>query len=223
MSNQYLNPDDLFDARPFGFSQAVVCPANGTAYLSGQTAWDKSGKLSSGADYAAQAVGAKATDVVRVRVYIVNHTPDKLGVLGKAMADCFGADALPASTVIGVAALALPELLVEIEADVSLPPARLAGSASPGESPAPRSASGRRAMTARLPLAVATNREVGLVREGSGQRNRVTVVGRRHMPRLLAATRPHEWVDARDSPSVRSGCLPNCRWPGGLRSTWQEE
>ena len=137
MSNQYLNPDDLFDARPFGFSQAVVCPANGTAYLSGQTAWDKSGKLSSGADYAAQvpaalanvvraaqAVGAKATDVVRVRVYIVNHTPDKLGVLGKAMADCFGADALPASTVIGVAARALPELLVEIEADVSLPPAR---------------------------------------------------------------------------------------------------
>jgi enamine deaminase RidA (YjgF/YER057c/UK114 family) len=137
MSNQYLNPVTLFDASPFGFSQAVVSRANGTAYLSGQAAWDRSGRLSGGADFAAQvtaalanvvraaqAVGAQATDVVRVRVYIVNHTPDKLGVLGKAMVDCFGGHALPASTVIGVAALALPELLVEIEADVDIPPAR---------------------------------------------------------------------------------------------------
>ena len=54
MSNQYLNPDSLFDARPFGFSQAVVSRVNGAAYLSGQTAWDRSAKLSGGTDFAGQ-------------------------------------------------------------------------------------------------------------------------------------------------------------------------
>jgi enamine deaminase RidA (YjgF/YER057c/UK114 family) len=130
MTKHYLNPPSLFDAQPFGFSQIVSC-SNGTAYISGQTAWDTEGKLSRGGDFSAQlnaalenlvkaveAIGGSAADIVRVRLYIVNHVPAYLETVGQTMTKLFGPDALPASTLIGVAQLAVPELLVEIEADV---------------------------------------------------------------------------------------------------------
>ena len=64
--------------------------------------------------------GAKPADVVRVRTYVVNHTPDKLGVVLPELVAFFGADAPPPNTFIGVAALALPDFLIEIEATAAL-------------------------------------------------------------------------------------------------------
>ena len=55
-------------------------------------------------------------DVVRLRTYVVDHSPDKLGPVLAEVAAFYG-DATPApNTFIGVQALALPDFLVEIEA-----------------------------------------------------------------------------------------------------------
>ena len=132
MTKQYLNPPTLFDAKPFGFSQIVTCP-EGMVFISGQTAWNIQGQLIGDADLGAQltaalnnvasaleAIGGAVTDVVRVRLYIVDHVPENLEIVGGVMTRFFGRDTLPASTLIGVAALAVPEFLVEVEVDVWL-------------------------------------------------------------------------------------------------------
>jgi enamine deaminase RidA (YjgF/YER057c/UK114 family) len=57
-----------------------------------------------------------AASVVRLRTYVVDYSPDKLAVLGPALAEFYG-DSLPAAnTLLGVSALAMPEFLIEIEA-----------------------------------------------------------------------------------------------------------
>jgi enamine deaminase RidA (YjgF/YER057c/UK114 family) len=58
--------------------------------------------------------------VVRLRTYVVNHTPNKLHAIC-AEISAFYDGALPgANTFIGVQALALPDFLIEIEADATL-------------------------------------------------------------------------------------------------------
>jgi enamine deaminase RidA (YjgF/YER057c/UK114 family) len=67
-----------------------------------------------------EAAGAEPKDIVRPRTYGVDHTPDKLGpVLGEVGAFFAGA-APPPNTFIGVQSLALPGVLVEIEATAEL-------------------------------------------------------------------------------------------------------
>jgi enamine deaminase RidA (YjgF/YER057c/UK114 family) len=46
---------------------------------------------------------------------VVDHTPDRLGVIGPAIAEFFGDLPPAANTLIGVQALALPEFLIEVE------------------------------------------------------------------------------------------------------------
>jgi enamine deaminase RidA (YjgF/YER057c/UK114 family) len=66
------------------------------------------------------AAGATPADVLRLRTYVVGHSPDKLPVIGAALAAFYG-DVLPApNTLIGVEALALPGFLVEIEATAAV-------------------------------------------------------------------------------------------------------
>lgn len=129
MRAERVNPATLYNSVQFGFSHAVRQKGGDTLHLAGQVAWDKEGKVVGGGDLAAQtrqalanlrevlaAVGATPADIVRLRTYVVNHSPDKLGpVLGEIGA--FYAGAVPAAnTFIGVQALALPDFLVEIEA-----------------------------------------------------------------------------------------------------------
>jgi len=124
-----INPSSLYNSVQFGFSHAVRQKGGETLHLAGQVAWDKDGKLVGAGDLAAQArqalanlrevllaAGAGPADIVRLRTYVVNHSPDKLGpVLGEIGA--FYAGAVPAAnTFIGVQTLALPEFLIEIEA-----------------------------------------------------------------------------------------------------------
>jgi enamine deaminase RidA (YjgF/YER057c/UK114 family) len=128
-----VNPSSLYDSLKFGFSHASLQAGGRTLHLAGQVGWDKNLGLAAG-DLAAQTrqalanlkavlaeVGASPADVVRLRTYVVDHDPSKLGVvLGEVGA--FYGDATPApNTFIGVQALALPEFLVEIEATAVLP------------------------------------------------------------------------------------------------------
>lgn len=124
-----LNPPDLYTSVEFGFSHAVVSRGGTTVHCSGQVAWDRDHTLVGEGDLAAQAqqaltnlkavlaaAGAGPQHVVRLRTYIVDHTPDKLGTIAPAMMAFYG-DVLPAAnTVVGVPALALPGFLIEVEA-----------------------------------------------------------------------------------------------------------
>lgn len=129
MRSEKVNPPDLYDSVGYGFSHAARQRSGSVLHLAGQVAWDKNGKLVGSGDLAAQtrqalanirtvlaAAGASPADILRLRTYVVNHSPEKLGPVLAEIAE-FYADTLPApNTFIGVSTLALPEFLVEIEA-----------------------------------------------------------------------------------------------------------
>jgi len=127
----HVNPANLPDPRPFGYSVAGVAPAGARlAFVSGQGGQDATGGLSP--DFAVQvrqayanllavidALGGRRDRVLRITTYVVGHGPDKLGTLTEGVTQAFG-EALPAQTLVGVAALALPGMLFEVEAVVAL-------------------------------------------------------------------------------------------------------
>ena len=111
------------------FSQVVVASGARTVYVAGQVSLDAEGKLVGAGDLAAQttqvmrnigaalaAAGATYADIVKITTYVVGYKPEHRGVIGKARAAFLSKDTPPASTLVGVAALAGPEWLIEIEA-----------------------------------------------------------------------------------------------------------
>jgi len=133
MPKEYLNPPSLFDSQAVGFSQAVAASGSRTLYLSGQTAWDEHRQLVGGADLATQtrqalrniktiveAGGGSLMDVVSLRIYIVDYVPEKADAVSGALRETFPGPVKPATTWIGVAALADPGFLIEIEATAVL-------------------------------------------------------------------------------------------------------
>ena len=128
MPAERVNPDTMYNSLEFGFSHASISEGGRMLHLAGQVAWDRDRNLVGGDELAAQARqclanlkevlashGATPADLVRIRTFVVNHSPDKIGpVAGEMMA--FYGDAMPApNTWIGVQALAMPEFLIEIE------------------------------------------------------------------------------------------------------------
>ncbi|ARX80770.1 RidA family protein [Streptomyces alboflavus] len=120
------NPATLHDPTPFGYSHAVSAPGE-LVFIAGQYASDSTGAPVPG-DFASQVelaldrlrsalegVGLGYEHVVRLGSFIVDHDGEKLEALGKALHTRFG-DRLPAQTLSGVAALALPGMLFEIDA-----------------------------------------------------------------------------------------------------------
>lgn len=115
-------------SKAFGFSQAVeMRRAERILICSGQTGIGEDGSPPSSADMGHQvtkafenlgavlaAAGLAASDVVRVNYYTTD-VDELIAVLGSLASDFFG-DNLPASTLLGVARLALPKLKIEIEA-----------------------------------------------------------------------------------------------------------
>lgn len=126
------NPPALHDPTPFGYSHAVSAPGE-PVFLAGQYASDASGAPVPG-DFAAQVelafdrleaalagVGLGLRHVVRLGTFIVDHDPGRLEILGKALHARFG-ERLPAQTLSGVASLALPGMLFEVDAIAVRPP-----------------------------------------------------------------------------------------------------
>ena len=112
-----------------GFSQVVVAAGKRTIYTAGQVSIDERGNLVGADDLAAQteqvmrnvglalaAAGAIFADVVKITTYVVNYKPEHRAIIGRARMPFFAKRPPPASTLVGVSALALPEWLVEIEA-----------------------------------------------------------------------------------------------------------
>lgn len=127
-------PMDRTDVNPwewskaFGFSQAVeVRGAERILICSGQTGITEDGSPPSSSDMGSQvkkafenlgavleASGLAASDVVKVNYYTTD-VDELLNVLGPLSSAFFG-DNLPASTLLGVARLAFPQIKIEIEA-----------------------------------------------------------------------------------------------------------
>jgi len=144
MAKTFVNPPTLFPSLPHGFSQVVVASGGRTVFVSGQTAWDTQKRVVGGADLpeqarqalrnlraALEAAGGTLADVVSLRIYIVDYKPGHAQAVGAALKECFPAETPPASTWIGVAALAVPDFLIEIEATAVLD-APISGAESPG-------------------------------------------------------------------------------------------
>jgi enamine deaminase RidA (YjgF/YER057c/UK114 family) len=102
-------------------------------FISGQTAWD-TGKNIVGGDSvleqarqafrnlekAMEAAGGTVKDVVALRIYVVDYQAESGTAVGTALREFFSPENPPASTWIGVSALADPEFLIEIEATAVL-------------------------------------------------------------------------------------------------------
>ena len=129
MTKESINPPSVFRSLEHGFSQAVVASGTRTLYVSGQTAWDAQKQLIGGADLegqarqafanleaVVQAAGGTLADVVSLRIYVVDYRPEKAAPVARAFRHFFSGEVTPASTWVGVAALADPGFLIEVEA-----------------------------------------------------------------------------------------------------------
>ena len=133
MPKEHVNPKTLFPSLPHGFSQVVVASGRKTAFISGQTAWDAEKRIVGGVSLpeqarqalrnvqaAVEAAGGTLKDVVALRIYIVNYQAENAEAVGSALREFFPRENPPASTWIGVSALAVPDFLIEIEATAVL-------------------------------------------------------------------------------------------------------
>lgn len=131
MAINLVNPEGLPEVDLY--RQVSVATGSKLVFMAGQVAVDASGAIVGTDDLAAQAeqcylnvatalaaAGASLDDVVKLTVYLVDWTPDKMGRfvegVARASAKLGIATPLPPLTGIGVAALADPDLLIEVEA-----------------------------------------------------------------------------------------------------------
>jgi 2-iminobutanoate/2-iminopropanoate deaminase len=133
MPKEYINPNSLFPSVPHGFSQVVIASGRKMVFISGQTAWDARKNIVGGDSVleqarqalrnlgmAIEAAGGTLKDIVALRIYIVNYQAESATAVGTALREFLSRENPPASTWIGVSALAVPEFLIEIEATAVL-------------------------------------------------------------------------------------------------------
>ncbi|MGX1885381.1 RidA family protein [Streptomyces sp. NPDC055287] len=130
MAITLVNPSGL--PKTDVYRQVSIATGSKLVFIAGQVAWRADGVTVGEGDLAAQVeqcyhnigtalaeIGASFYDVAKLTVYVVDWTPDKMPLLmegaTRATAE-LGVTPVPPATLIGVAALDVPEHLVEIEA-----------------------------------------------------------------------------------------------------------
>jgi enamine deaminase RidA (YjgF/YER057c/UK114 family) len=129
-TRESINPPDLHPAP--GFSHVSVAHGSRTVYIAGQIALAPDFSIVGGEDLGEQTKAAmrnleialRAADaswehVVRRTIYTTH--PTEYEVITAAIEEVQGSNEHPAQTIVGVTGLAVPGLLIEIEATVSLP------------------------------------------------------------------------------------------------------
>jgi enamine deaminase RidA (YjgF/YER057c/UK114 family) len=124
---EHKNPSGL--STPRGYTHVVSASGGRTVYVAGQVALDVKGEVVGKGDLRAQArqvfenlrialagAGASYKDVVKWTTYVVNLKADDLPVIREARAEALKDATPPASTLVGVQALANPDFLIEVEA-----------------------------------------------------------------------------------------------------------
>ncbi|MBP9035716.1 MAG: RidA family protein [Pseudomonadales bacterium] len=129
MEITHINPPALAPAR--GYSQVVRVRGGSTVHVAGQGAYDAEGRLVGPGDYRAQArqafrnvaaalaaAGARPEQVVSSTMYVKELRPEALEAFVRGMNEALDGRPFPphASTLVGVQALAYPDMLVEISA-----------------------------------------------------------------------------------------------------------
>jgi enamine deaminase RidA (YjgF/YER057c/UK114 family) len=130
MAISLINPPGLM--APEMYSQLSVATGSRTVYLSGQVARDETGQPVGTGDLAAQVeqvylnlaaaldgVGGSFDDIAKLTCYVVDWRPERMASLAEGAARAatkLGINPIKPITLIGVAALGEPDLLVEVEA-----------------------------------------------------------------------------------------------------------
>ncbi|MEV0475891.1 RidA family protein [Streptomyces prunicolor] len=118
------------------YRQVSIATGSKLVFVAGQVAWDAEGVTVGEGDLAAQversylnvgtalaAVGASFDDVVKLTVYVVDWTPDKMPLFLEGVARAaakLSTTPMAPGTLIGVATLDVPDHLVEVEATAVL-------------------------------------------------------------------------------------------------------
>ncbi|MDQ0938737.1 RidA family protein [Streptomyces sp. V1I1] len=130
MAITLVNPDGL--PKVEAYRHVSVATGSKLVFIAGQVAWDADGVTVGEGDLAAQVeqcylnvatalagVGGSFDDVAKLTVYVVDWTPDKMPLFGEGVARAaakLGVTPVPPGTLLGVAALDVPDHLVEVEA-----------------------------------------------------------------------------------------------------------
>jgi enamine deaminase RidA (YjgF/YER057c/UK114 family) len=120
---QLINPDGLVE--PQGYTQVAVATGSRMVFVAGQVGQDAEGSAVDGlaaqtaqalrnVGIALEAAGATYADVVKTTIYVVDWRPEKMADLVAGLTSSQMGKPGP-TTLIGVAALADPDLLVEID------------------------------------------------------------------------------------------------------------
>ncbi|MGI0117499.1 RidA family protein [Zooshikella sp. RANM57] len=127
MNIQKINPNTLYDGSPFGLSQATIDTLSGLVFVSGQVDWDtdyelKNSTIEAQAENALKnlsvvlsAANASVENILQLRVYIRGELSEHMDNVVPIITQYLGTSR-PALTGIGVASLASPGTLIEIEA-----------------------------------------------------------------------------------------------------------
>ena len=135
MSVQLLNPPTL--PQPEVYAQLSIAEGSKLVFISGQVARDATGAPVGPGDLAAQAeqayanlhaavtaAGGSFSDIAKLTIYLVDWEPGKMAQLAEGAvraAQRLGFDLVRPITLLGVAALGEPDLLIEVEAIAVLP------------------------------------------------------------------------------------------------------
>ncbi len=123
---QFINPPAVH--KPTGYTHAVKAAGCQLVFVSGQVALDAQGQVVGSNDFPRQAEqvfrnleevlrasGAGFRDVVKMNSYVLGLNPERLQQWRAVRTKFVGQENPPASTLIGVQALARPEFLLEVE------------------------------------------------------------------------------------------------------------
>ncbi len=135
MSVEVLNPEGL--PKPDMYRQVSIATGSRIVFVAGQVARDADGNQVGAGDLAAQtdqvfrnvataveAAGGTFADVAKLTVHVVDWSPEKMAALGEGVMRAAASahiDPLKPITLVCVAALAEPDLLIEVEAVAVLP------------------------------------------------------------------------------------------------------
>jgi len=131
MSKKLINPKELYDGSAFGMSQAVIETETGLLYISGQVDWNQQYEIPeksvegqtrralNNLKIVLENAGSSVGQLLHVRAYVRGELGEYMNTLAPIFSE-FLVESRPALTGIGVASLASPETLVEIEAVASL-------------------------------------------------------------------------------------------------------
>ena len=127
MSKKLINPQELFDGNMFAMSQATIETSSGLIFVSGQVDWNRqyettedsiegqTKKALSNLKIALESGGSSIEQLLQIRIYVRGEFGDYIEIMAPILTEYLGSSR-PAMTGIGVASLASPDILVEIEA-----------------------------------------------------------------------------------------------------------